>query len=816
MTPGEWAQIKCIFDAAVELPQSERSGFLTTACAGQLQVLAEVQSLLGALEDAGDFIESPAPGRDRALTDLAADPAFRTGMSIGPYRIVQAIGEGGMGMVYQAVRVDDLYRKLVALKVVRRGLYSGVAIRRFETERHILAHLDHPNIAKLLDGGTTADGQPFFVMDFIAGTPIDEYCENERLSLRRRLELFLTVCSAVQYAHQNFVVHRDIKPQNILVTAEGAIRLLDFGIAKLLDPEAEGAGETMSVIQMMTPEYASPEQLHNQPVTTASDTYSLGVLLYVILTGHRPFVFKTRSVQEICDVIRDSEPRRPSGVVRMEETTANGRVLTEAGVAASRRLTPAKLARELTGDLDNILLMALRREPARRYVSVEQLAGDIERYLSGRPVVARHDTFAYRSAKFMRRHQGAVLAASLAVFVLIAGTITTSWEARDAMRERERAERRFNDVRRVANSLLFDVYDAIRDVSGSEPARQLIVTKAREFLDNLAQDSDDDRPLERELAAAWERVGDVQAQSPESSPEGVNGALGSYRKALSIRERLAVDAPSDPEVRRELLPTYGKLSDLLWSAGDSAASMNYSRKLVALSEQLAAGPGATRQDRLRLATSNLDYGYKLGTVAGDPVNGLASCRKSLAIFHELSAADPKDRRLLRVLSIADDRTAELLEKVPSEPQPRSREEAMKLRQASLAIKNGLLHEEPLNADYRRLTAWGHYDLGRLINADGDPNQALAQFQLALEAFQQLSLKDPTSVQSRRDLAMGRIGVASAWLKLNRFREARSWYRLGLPTLMELNNSGDLQKDEAPKVEEAKRELEQCERALPAR
>ena len=205
------------------------------------RLLAEVQSLLGALEDAGDFIEGPVPGQDQALIDLAADPAFHTGMSIGPYRIVQVIGEGGMGMVYQAVRVDDLYRKLVALKVVRRGLCSGVAVRRFETERHILAHLDHPNIAKLLDGGTTADGQPYFVMDFIAGTPIDEYCDNERLSLRReRLKLFLTVCSAVQYAHQNFVVHRDIKPQNILVTSDGsdpAARFRDCQAARSRRPK---------------------------------------------------------------------------------------------------------------------------------------------------------------------------------------------------------------------------------------------------------------------------------------------------------------------------------------------------------------------------------------------------------------------------------------------------------------------------------------------------------------------------------------------------------------------------------------------------
>jgi serine/threonine protein kinase len=803
MTPEEWARIKSIFDEAAEMPRQERDQFIAHACAGDPHLHAEVRSLLAALEDAGDFIEAPADGQHQALTTLSADPAFHTGASIGPYRIVQVIGEGGMGMVYQAVRVDDLYRKLVALKVVRRGLYSSVALRRFETERHILAHLDHPNIAKLLDGGTTEDGQPFFVMDFIAGTPVDEYCDHERLTLRKRLQLFLTVCSAVQYAHQNFVVHRDIKPQNILVTPEGAIRLLDFGIAKLLDPEAESPDETMSVVQMMTPEFASPEQLLNRPVTTASDTYSLGVLLYVLLTGHKPFVFRSRSVQEICDVIRDSDPRRPSAVVRTEETSANGRVLTEAGVAIARGLTRGKLARELAGDLDNILLMALLREPERRYSSVEQLAGDVERYLDGRPVLARHDTFAYRAGKFMRRQQGAVLGASLAVFLLIAGTVTTSWQARVAMRQRERAERRFNDVRRVANSLLFEVHDAISDLPGSTSARRLIVAKVTEFLNSLGRDAGDDHELQRELAAAWERVGDVQGQTRESNPGDTAGALASYRKALDIRERLS----ANPGVRRELIPNYAKLSDTLWNSGDPHASMNYSRKLLAVSEALAAAPGATRQDRLRLATSYLDYGYKQGVVVGDVTNGLANCRKSLAIFDELSAADPKDRRLLRVRSIAYGRTAEVLEKQPGHS------EALRLRQSALAGRTDLLNQEPANTDYQRLTAWAHYDLANLINIDGHPNQALPHYRVALDTFQKLSGSDPANVQFRQDLAIGQLGVASAYLKLHQYRDARTWYRFGLPALAQLRDTGYLSPTQAAKITGAKRELDECERAL---
>ena len=389
------------------------------------------------------------------------------------------------------------------------------------------------------------------------------------------------------------------------------------------------------------------------------------------------------------------------------------------------------------------------------------------------------------------------------------------WEARVARRERERAERRFNDVRRVANSLLFDVHDAIRDLPGSMPARQLIVANAREFLNRLAEDGEYDRPLQRELAAAWERVGDVQGQTREANHSEWSAALASYRKALAIRERLAGESPAEREIRTELLPTYGKLSDLLWTAGDSSGSISYSRKLVALSEQLAGGDSATHQDRVRLATSYLDYGYKLGAVAGDLENGLVYCRKSLEIFHELSRANPNDRRPLRVLSIADDRTAELLERMPFELQAQGRGEAMKLRLASLAIRNGLLQEEPLNTEYRRLAARGHYDLGRALLGE-DPKEALAQFRLALEAFQQLSDNEPASPQSAQDLAMGQVGVASAFLRMKRYSDALSWYRRGLPRLLEREENGQLQKGDTDKLEEAQRELEQCERAVRAR
>ncbi len=623
MTPDEWRRVKQIFDEVAEKSPAERLAFILEASGGDATLIEEVESLLRSHDSAGDFIEA------------AAGSALRTGASIGPYRIVQVIGEGGMGMVYQAVRVDDLYRKLVALKVVRLGVCGPVALRRFETERGILAHLEHPNIARLLDGGTTSEGQPYFVMDFIAGTPIDEYCEREKLPLRKRLELFLTVCSAVQYAHRNFIVHRDIKPSNIMVTGDGSLRLLDFGIAKLLDPDAPGgstgdtaedtAADTTSGYQMMTPEYASPEQLRGLPVTAASDTWALGVLLYLMLTGKKPFEFPSRSVHDVYRVICETEPKKPSSV------TLPGR------------------ARQLRGDLDTILLMSLRREPERRYTSAEQFAVDIQRYLNGMPVSAREDTFSYRADKFVRRHKGAAIAAGLAVVALVAGTVATSIEAREAGVERERAERRFNDVRRVTNSLLFDVPEAVGKLPGSGPVRRMLIGRALEFLNSLAEDARTDRALAKELAAAWERLGDVQAQPEAGGGSDVAGALASYRNALGLREAALGQDASDLDLKREVVSNYGKLSDLLWGTGSAERAVSYAGLGLRMSEEVAAAPGATRQDRMRVAANYLDLGVK--------TSDSGKCQRSIGLFEALVKEDPSDQRLGRLVEVARERAA---------------------------------------------------------------------------------------------------------------------------------------------------------------
>jgi len=399
---------------------------------------------------------------------------------------------------------------------------------------------------------------------------------------------------------------------------------------------------------MMTPEYASPEQLFNQPVTTASDTWSLGVLLFLLLTGHMPFAYKSRSARDIAEAVANSEPRRPSIVVLREGNPAE--------IAAARGANPEKLAKALAGDLDNILIMALRREPDRRYQSAEALANDIQRHLDGLPVLAREDSLRYRGGKFVRRHKAAVIAAGAAALALVAGSAATAWEAHIANRERARAERRLDDVRRVANSLLFDLQDAVKGLPESSSARAAVVSKAAEFLDSVASDANDNPALARELAASYERLGDIQAQNE-------SGGIASYRKALALREKAAKDQPADADLSREIVANYGKLSDLLWSDGSRAEALEVSRKALDLSSSLAAKPGA-RQDRVRLAAHRLDYGYKLASSGVDPASGLEECRKSLASFSDLAAEDPEDATVARFRAIAERRLGEVSANIP--------------------------------------------------------------------------------------------------------------------------------------------------------
>ena len=429
ITPTRLVRIRELFDAALEMTAAERSGYLVQACADDGTLRGEVESLLSALDRGSETW-------DRSLGDVLADAVAGrgdedvVGKRVGAYAVTRLIGFGGMGAVYEGVRADDQFQKRVALKFLRRGLEGDLAIRRFRYERQILANLNHKNIAALLDGGVTPDGQPFIVMEFVDGTPITTYAASCKLGVRDRLQLLRQVCAAVQHAHQNLVVHRDLKPGNILVTADGTVKLLDFGIARLMR-EGEGSDQlpaTQGGVHAFTPDYASPEQVRGLPVATPSDLYSLGVVACELLSGHRPFSMEGKLFSEMQALICLAPPPPPSALV----TDADAEQFDEASAARVRR--------QLTGDVDAIVLQALRKEPERRYGSADQLALDLQRFLDRLPVAARRDTFAYRARKFVRRRRVEVAAAALVVVSLLGGIVATARQARRAETSRAKME----------------------------------------------------------------------------------------------------------------------------------------------------------------------------------------------------------------------------------------------------------------------------------------------------------------------------------------------------------------------------------------
>jgi eukaryotic-like serine/threonine-protein kinase len=609
---------QAIFHEACDAPLEERDSLLNSRCKGDTALMDELRSLLEACE------------AEKRLADRAS---FETrgratapckGRSIGPYELDKLLGRGGMGTVYLAYRIDGQFHQQVAIKLIETPWTTDLFRDGFRMERQILAGLVHPFIARLLDGGVSEDGELYLAMEYVDGISIAVYCRQNHLSLRDCLLLFKNVCGAVQFAHQNLIVHRDLKPDNILVVADGTPRLLDFGTAKLLAPAPTdvNAQFTQHGLRSFTPQYASPEQVLGDPITTASDTYSLGVLLFLLLTGVPPYQLKEFTTAEMLRVICNEHPPKPSSV------------------ALSAKDPP--FPERLDADLDAIVLKALRKEPQDRYSTVDHLAFDIQAYLDKRPVMARRGTLRYRANKFIRRNMLALVAAVLLFATILAGVAGVLWQSRIANLERRRAETRAQDLRQLSNSLLSELDEALKNIPGSTGAQKLLVTRVLEHLDRMATDAQGDRQTELDLIAAYTRLGGVQGNVYDQNLADTAGALASFNKALALARNLVDANPNDKDALRALAAASAARGEVLTEWGNPQDSVAALQAGVATYDRLIALPGATPPLILEASTANQILGDELGQDTGlaDIAAAIVVYRKSLELDERALRLDP--------------------------------------------------------------------------------------------------------------------------------------------------------------------------------
>ncbi|HEU4404426.1 MAG TPA: serine/threonine-protein kinase [Polyangiaceae bacterium] len=763
ISPERWRRIEELFLRAVELPEAEQGALVAREAGDDPVVRAEVAALI-----AGDRKERENDASERLREKIASEAEqvvgararAQVGRRLGPYRLIELLGEGGMGAVYLAERVDEEYRGRVAIKILQHGSGSPQAIARFRDERQILATLEHPGIVRLLDGGHTDDGLPYLVLERVDGVPITEYAREKGLKARALVELVLSACAALQYAHGKLVVHRDIKPSNLLVDRSGAPKLLDFGIAKLLDPHAEFAREasTRTGMPLLTPQYASPEQARGEPVSVATDVYSLGGVLYELVTGRppqQPGGGHLETLRAICE----TQPPRASAVA------------------------PLELRREVKGDLDKIIEKALRKDARERYASVEQFADDLRRYLEGRPVKAHAATFAYRADKFVRRNQGKLALAVLFVAGLSAAALVSvsqarraEAQARRADAEAARARERYGEVRKLANSLLFEIDEAIRDVAGTTRARELVVTRALTYLDWLAGQPDRDPALSRELALGYMKIGDIQGNPFDPNIGKPLEGLRSYEKAAGLLDGLD---PADPAVisarirvlfgtgfmyhiSRDVERARARLTEALGRALEAPPGVEVDRVLVARAYLALAfhakeinnvveadrytDEGLAFVDRWGAETDEARYwrasflGRRADSAAraGDPEGAVAALRAVTALYADLADKNPtipKYRReqvyALLLLGIATGGVGDSRLWVANVGDLDGAEAAFR---QGLAILERIAADDPSDADAKVSVGIFRSSLG-LVAAKRSPRGALAELERALKAYE---------------------------------------------------------------------------------
>jgi serine/threonine protein kinase/Tfp pilus assembly protein PilF len=654
LTPEEWARVEAILDEVLVLEPTSRAKALEQACGGDVKLRAQVEALVAA--DSGaeeDFLEMPAAEYAAGLVRAAADAEAQTndrdqpGDRIGSYRVISEIGRGGMGRVLLADRADGQFEQQVALKLVGSGRFGGEILQRFLRERQILARLQHPNIARLLDGGVTADGRPYFAMEYVEGQPITMYCDARALDVGARLDLFTAVCEAVQYAHQNLVVHRDLKPSNALVTPGGQVKLLDFGIAKVLHEDSDGSEPIDATLTRlgsgpMTPEYAAPEQVRGEPVTTATDVYALGALAYELLTGRGPHRLGRLTAAEVERAITVRDVERPSAAVMRPASGARADLPPDA-VAQARSTEPRRLRRQLKGDLDTIILQALQKDPARRYPSAAALAEDVRRYRGGLPIAARRDSVRYRAGKFVKRHAIGVAATALVLASLVAGLIGTAWQARVASREAAKA----TEVGRFLASL-FAVADPARTNAASITARELLDRGASRIESDLAGQPEVQAEMMHLLGRIYRELGVFDRAQPllERSLDLRRSQFGSddeqVAATLSELARLWLDMGKPDAAERLQRDTLALRRRLL--GPDHPDVGNTLRDLAAVLTSRGQHDEAEKLQRDALALHERHFGAEHAEVASD----LEGLQATLRARGQIAPAAIAARRVLEI------------------------------------------------------------------------------------------------------------------------------------------------------------------------
>ncbi len=584
-------------------------------------------------------------------------------------------------------------------------------------------------------------------MEYVEGKPLTEYCNHKGLVTDDRLELFRQVCGAVNYAHQNLVVHRDIKPGNILVTDGGEPKLLDFGIAKLLLPDVESDQTATGFGGMMTPDYASPEQAKGEPITTASDVYSLGVLLYELLTGIRPYRITGDSPLEIARVISEQQPAKPSTAIQRSEAT--GHRDTDSTSAEHSRAN--RLRRQLEGDLDNIVLKAMRKEPEGRYSSAQELSEDIRRHLEGQPVSARPATLSYRATKFARRNKAAVASAVIIVLLLAGGVVGIARQTIIAQRQKARAEKRFNQVRKLANSFMFEFHDAIETLPGATEARKLVVGESLEYLNSLADEASDDPTLQEELATAYFRLGEIQALSRAGNLGDNNGALESHRKALALRQMLVSVAPNDFRPLLSLAASYERTGTLLKRTGDVETAIEYVRKAIEISEDLLQSNAADLPARRSLASAY--FGLAQLLARSNPSEALENYNNAIHEHEICLAEDPSDSSMWRNLSLLYKNAGAQIHNA------HDKDAALILYRKALVIDEAALAAVPNDTETRMALSFSYGSIGSALADKGEYTPALENYRKALELRASVATADPKNVFARDSVARAyeRIG-----------------------------------------------------------